>query len=96
MVYIRDVRSCAAAHLFYLIWISHGNPSPVCQCHINEVTMLGPSLGEVESRHQKKAVRAVPQIASVSWSNSAHMHVTRTQMWSDLLGAGVDLTNIDR
>ena len=38
----------------------------------------------------------VSQSHSVLQSNGAPMQVTRTQMWSDLLGTGVDGTKIDR
>ena len=38
----------------------------------------------------------VSPASSVSWSNSNTMWVTMTQMWSDILGTGVDLTKIDR
>ena len=71
--------------------------------HINDVTTMTHSLGEVESCHQQKAVYIESnrklreaQSPSVSWPTSSPVQVTRTQMWSDLLGTGVNHTKIDR
>lgn len=64
--------------------------APCVGCHINDITMMVVSLGEAESHHQQEAFQVISQIPSVSWSNSAPVQVTRTQMWSDILGAGVD------
>ena len=53
------------------------------------------SLQEVESWWQQKGVRVVSRAPSVSQSKSDSMRVTRTQMWMDLSGVGVDQNKID-
>lgn len=64
--------------------------APYIGCRINDVPMMLVSPGEAESHCQQKAFQVTYQIPSVSWSNSALVWVTRRQMWSDILGAGVD------
>ena len=56
---------------------------------INGFTTTVGSLAEAESHCQQKAVPEVYQSSSVPWSNSAPLWMIRTQMWSDLVGAGV-------
>ena len=64
------------------------------ECHINDVTTMVASLREVETRWQQKGVRMVSQAPSVSQLKSNPVWVTRIQIWSDLLGAGVDQNKI--
>ena len=68
--------------------------APFFGSHINDVTTMVASLREVETRWQQKGVRRVSQAPSVSQLKSNPVWVTRIQIWSDLLGAGVDQNKI--
>ncbi|KAF6293141.1 hypothetical protein mRhiFer1_009046 [Rhinolophus ferrumequinum] len=69
---------------------------------IHEVTITMATLGDVESRRQRKLrqeVRAVetwkPK-SKVKGRGCGPQRVTRRQMWRDLVAAGVDREKIDR
>ena len=55
---------------------------------INDITMLV-SLGKAESQQQQKGIRVMSGAPSVLQAKSNPMQATRTQMWMDLLRAGI-------
>lgn len=71
--------------------------APYIRCLINEVTAMVASLGETETQRQQREVHVVMQPGPLKGKRQgrAPQKVTWTQMWVDLLAAGIDRAKTD-